>query len=98
MEHNGMVITEDYRTVMTAIVRKMVIVMGKEKALRLAGRVPGVMVSPDGGVTSDADLERLRQLVREYRAAGGTVALYLMKGAVASAMNGSKLPLPEELR
>lgn len=98
MEKNISATAEDYAALMTAIVQKMVIVMGKEKAFKLAERVPGVRLGPDRRVMPPADLESLRQLVREYRGAAGTVSLYLMKGAIASAMNGSKLPLPDELR
>lgn len=98
MEKDISATAEDYAPLMTVIVQKMVIVMGREKALKLAERVPGVQVGPDGRVIPPVDLESLRQLVREYKSAAGTVSLYLMKGAVASAMNGSKLPLPDELR
>lgn len=98
MEKNGSVTTEDYGILMTVIVQKMVTVMGKEKALKLAARVPGVVLAPDGRVTSSSSLESLRLLAREYRSAAGTVSLYLMKGAIASVADGKKLPLPDELR
>lgn len=98
MQDVASVATENYSILMTAVVKKMIVVMGKEKALKLAGRVSGVTVEPDGQVSSPTGLEDLRQLVREYRTAGGTVTLYLIKGAIAPLIKGSNVPLPDELR
>lgn len=98
MQDVASVATENYSILMTTIVKKMIVVMGKEKALKLAGRVPGVTVEPDGQVTSPTSVEDLRLLVREYRTAGGTFTLYLIKGAIAPLIKGSNVPLPDELR
>jgi hypothetical protein len=83
---------------MTAIIQKFIVVMGAEKALKLAGRVPGLAVAPNGQVTSDPDLDSFKQLVREYRAAAGTMSLYMMKSVIAPMVAGTSLPLPDELR
>lgn len=98
MDKMSSVETETYQPVITAIIRKMIIVMGKDKALKLAERVPGLTVAPDGQATAGGDLDQLRQLVRAYRAAGGTMSLYLMKSAIAPVAARTRLPLPDELR
>lgn len=90
--------SEGYGVLMSAVIQKFIIVMGAEKTLKLAARVPGLVVGPDGRVTSEPDLDAFQQLVREYRSAAGTMSIYIMKGAIAPFLAGTKLPLPDELR
>lgn len=88
----------DYGALMTAIIRKFIVVMGTERALKLAGRVPGLVVGADGHVSSGATAEAFSGLVQEYRSACGTVAVYLMKGAISPYVGANNGALPEELR
>jgi len=86
---------------MTAIIKKQITIIGSEKALKYARRVPGVVVADDGRVTSGADQAALAGLVQEYKKLAGTVAIMVMKSSIApllSGANGANLVLPQELR
>ena len=87
-----------YDDLMTAIIRKQITIMGAEKALKYARQVPGIVVADDGRVTSEADQTALAGLVQEYKKVAGTVAILLMKTAIAPLLKGADLTLPQELR
>lgn len=87
-----------YGDLMTAIVQKQISIIGSERAVRFARKVPGIAVNEDGTVTSGGTKESLSCLCREYMSVASGVARMLMKSAVAPLLNGSRLDLPEELR
>ena len=90
--------TVTYGDLMTAIVKKQISVIGSERAILFARKVPSIGVSDDGTVTSGGTKDALSLLCRQYMAVASGVAKMLMKSAVAPLVTGSTLDLPEELR
>lgn len=87
-----------YRDLMTAIVRRFMVLLGARTALDIARRVASVDVSNDGSVSSHADLATLGTLVRAYKTVGGTLSVHFMRKEIAPLLEGNELPLPEELK
>ncbi len=84
----------DYGDLANAVIKRFSVIIGSERATRLAANVPGLMLDPSGRVVRHATPEMLDRLAREYQAVGGTVALVLMKRTVAPLARDSQLPLP----
>jgi hypothetical protein len=87
-----------YRELMSAIIRRFIVIVGSRTALQVASKVPGTIVTESGTVTSAADYSALATLVAEYKKIGGTLSVHFMRREIAPLVEGSKLPLPEELR
>lgn len=83
---------------MTAIVKKQVSVIGSERAVLFARKVPRITVSDDGTVTSGGSKDALSALCQQYMSVAAGVAKMLMKSAIAPLIAGSSLDLPDELR
>lgn len=83
---------------MTAIVKKQISVIGSERAILFARKVPAVAIAEDGTVTSGGSKAALSGLCQQYMAVASGVAKMLMKSAIAPLMAGATLDLPEELR
>lgn len=94
----GMSVTPQYRELMSAIIRRFMVIVGSRTALQIASKVPGVVVTAAGTVTSTADLSTLSTLVAEYKKVGGTLSVHFMRREIAPLVEGSALPLPEDLR
>ena len=84
----------DYADLVNAVIKRFSVIIGSERATRLAANVPGLALDPSGRVVGRATPETLDRLAREYQAVGGTVALVLMKRTVAPLARDSRLPLP----
>jgi hypothetical protein len=90
--------TVDYGDLMTAIVKKQISIIGSERAILFARKVPRVSVSDDGTVTGGGSKDGLSILCQQYMSVASGVAKMLMKSAIAPLMAGCKLDLPDELR
>lgn len=90
--------TISYGDLMTAIVQKQISIIGSERAILFARKVPRVAVSNDGTVTSGGSKEALSSLCQQYMSVASGVAKMLMKSAIAPLISGSSLDLPDELR
>jgi hypothetical protein len=93
-----MVAAPQYRELMSAIIRRFIVIVGSRTALQVAAKVPGLIVTESGTVTSNADLAALATLVTEYKKIGGTLSVHFMRREIAPLIEGSNIPLPEELR
>jgi hypothetical protein len=82
---------------MTAIVKKQISIIGSDRAILFARKVPSIGVSDDGTVTGGTK-DALALLCRQYMAVASGVAKMLMKSAIAPLVTGSTLDLPDELR
>ncbi|HWG39576.1 MAG TPA: hypothetical protein VN658_03430 [Candidatus Acidoferrales bacterium] len=89
--------TVGYEDLMTAIVKKQISVIGSERAVLFARKVPQITVSNDGTVVG-GNKAALSALCQQYMSVASGVAKMLMKSAVAPLLNGSPLDLPDELR
>lgn len=87
-----------YGDLMTAIIKKQISVIGSDRALLFARKVPRIDVNDDGTVTSAGSKDALSALCRQYMSVASGVAKMLMKSAVAPLLSGSTLDLPDELR
>jgi hypothetical protein len=87
-----------YRELMSAIIRRFMVIVGSRTALQVASKVPDTIMTDSGTVTSDADYSALALLVSEYKKIGGTLSVHFMRREIAPLVEGSTLPLPEELR
>ena len=85
---------QDYRDLADAVIKRFSVIIGSERATRLAANVPGLELDRSGRVVGDATPEMLDRLAREYQAVGGTVAVVLMKRTVAPLARDAQLPLP----
>jgi hypothetical protein len=90
--------TVGYEDLMTAIVKKQISVIGSERAILFARKVPQIAVDDDGTVTNGGSKAALSVLCQQYMSVASGVARMLMKSAVAPLLSGSTLDLPEELR
>lgn len=90
--------TVGYGDLMTAIVKKQISVIGSERAILFARKVPRIAVNDDGTVTSGGSKDTLSILCQQYMSVASGVAKMLMKSAVAPLIAGSTLDLPDELR
>lgn len=90
--------TANYGDLMTAIVKKQISVIGSDRALLFARKVPRIDISDDGTVNNVGSKEALSALCQQYMSVASGVAKMLMKSAVAPLLPGSKLDLPDELR
>jgi hypothetical protein len=88
----------DYRDLADAVIKRFSVIIGSERATRLAANVPGLTVDASGRVTSQVTPEILDRLAREYQAVGGTVAVLLLKRTLAPLARAGQLPLPGILR
>ena len=84
----------DYADLANAVIKRFSVIIGSERATRLAANVPGLAFDDTGRVVAHATAETLDRLAREYQAVGGTVALVLMKRTVAPLARDSQLLLP----
>jgi hypothetical protein len=84
----------DYSHLANAIIKRFSVIIGSERATRLAASVAGLTLDTNGGVVGHTTPETLDRLAREYRAVGGTVALLLMKRTVTPLAMDAQLPLP----
>jgi len=87
-----------YADLANAVIRRFSVIIGSERAVRLAANISGLTLDPTTRVVCHASHAGLDQLVREYQSIGGTVAILLMKRTVAALVRGSQLALPESLR
>jgi len=85
---------DSYGHLVNAVIKRFSVIIGSERATRLAANVPGLALDPSGQVIGHATSESLDRLAREYQAVGGTVALVLMKRTVAPLARKGQLPLP----
>ena len=83
---------------MTAIVKKQISLIGSDRALLFARKVPRIDVTDDGTVASGGTKEALSALCQQYMSVASGVARMLMKSAIAPLVAGSALDLPDELR
>lgn len=83
---------------MTAIVKKQISILGSERALLFARKVPRIAINDDGTVTSSGNKDMLAALCQQYMSVASGVAKMLMKSAIAPLISGSSLDLPNELR
>jgi len=90
--------TVSYGDLMTAIVKKQISLIGSDRALLFARKVPRVDVNDDGTVTSGGSKDALSALCQQYMTVASGVAKMLMKSAIAPLLPGSTLDLPDELR
>jgi hypothetical protein len=90
--------TVGYEDLMTAIVKKQISVIGSERAVFFARKVPQIVVTDDGTVTNGGTKTALALLCQQYMSVAKGVARMLMKSAVAPLLPGSALDLPDELR
>jgi hypothetical protein len=90
--------TVGYEDLMTAIVKKQISVIGSERAILFARKVPRIAVSDDGTVTTGGSKDALSVLCHQYMSVASGVARMLMKAAIAPLIAGSNLDLPDELR
>jgi hypothetical protein len=90
--------TVGYGDLMTAIVKKQISVIGSERAILFARKVPRIAVNDDGTVTSGGTKDSLSVLCQQYMSVASGVARMLMKSAIAPLISGSPLDLPDELR
>lgn len=86
-----------YAELMTAIIKKQISIIGEKIALQLARKVFGLKVSDDGTVTAGASKEALADLLEQYKAIAGGVAVMFAKRAIEPILSG-KEDLPEELK
>jgi hypothetical protein len=87
-----------YSDLSNALIKRFSVIIGSERAQRVAANVPGLALDADGRVTAGATLETLDLLAREYQMIGGTVALLMMKKTVAPLASQANLALPGILR
>jgi hypothetical protein len=87
-----------YTELMSAIVKKQVSIIGKERALVIAKKVQGVTYDDDGNVVAGANKDALTLLCREYMAVAQGAARLLMKWAVAPLLPQVSVELPPELK
>jgi hypothetical protein len=90
--------TISYGDLMTAIVQKQISIIGTERAILFARKVPRIAVNDDGTVTGGGTKDALSALCQQYMSVASGVARMLMKSAIAPLISGSSLDLPEELR
>jgi hypothetical protein len=90
--------TIGYDDLMTAIVQKQISIIGSERAILFARKVPRISVSDDGTVTSGGSKDSLSALCQQYMSVASGVAKMLMKSAIAPLIAGASLDLPDELR
>jgi len=86
----------DYSTLMSAIIKKEMSIVGKEFALKVARNVPDVEVDDEGNV-SGGNKARLHMLVEEYRRVSGGLAVIFARKAIQPFLSGGE-DLPEELK
>lgn len=89
--------TVAYEDLMTAIVKKQISIIGSERAVYFARKVPRIAVDDDGNVTGGGK-DSLSTLCQQYMSVASGVAKMLMKSAIAPLIAGSSLDLPDELR
>jgi hypothetical protein len=87
-----------YADIANAVIRRFSVIIGSERAVRVAATVPGLALDPTTQAVCDASQDGLDRLIREYQSIGGTVALLLMKRTVAPLVKDSLLALPGSLR
>ncbi len=90
--------TVRYEDLMTAIVKKQISVIGSERAIFFARKVPQIDVSDDGTVRNGGSKAALSVVCQQYMSVASGVARMLMKSAVAPLLAGAALDLPDELR
>lgn len=88
----------EYADVANAVIQRFSVIVGSERALRLAANVDGLELDQTNRAVAHASQESLDRLVREYQSVGGMVAVLLMKRTVAPVVNGSGRALPASLR
>jgi hypothetical protein len=84
----------NYRDLADAVIKRFSVIIGSERATRLAANVPGLVAGASGQVVDEITPEMLDRVAREYQAVGGTVAVVLMKRTLAPLARDRHLPLP----
>ncbi len=87
-----------YEELMSAIIKKMVSLLGTDRALTPVRSIAGISVSADGTVTSGGSKESLDSVCQAYVKIASGVARILMKSAIAPLIQGSDIDLPTVLR
>jgi hypothetical protein len=87
-----------YSDLSNALIKRFSIIIGSERAQRVAANVPGLMLDGNGRVAPCVTVDTLDRLAREYQVIGGTIAVLLMKKTVAPLAREANLPLPGILR
>ncbi|HBU70018.1 MAG TPA: hypothetical protein DEE98_06485 [Elusimicrobia bacterium] len=86
-----------YNDVISAIIKKQMSIIGSNMALKSVKDIAGLTVAQDGTATG-GDAAKLTAVVASYEKIAGTVALMLMKGAIAPYANDSGIVLPANLK
>lgn len=89
---------EPYLDVFSAVIRRFIRLVGEPAALRIARRVPGLVVADDGRVTAFNELDptgTLNLLIDSYEVVFGDIALTLSRQAAAPLVAGPELGLAE---
>ena len=79
-ENNG-----DYKTLLTEIIQKQVVILGPDIAISQARNVPGLKVSDDGTVTEIGDNPQkiIQELINEYVSLSGLIVKKAMEPLLA---------------
>lgn len=66
---------EDYKSMLSEIIQKQIVILGPQIAVLKARNVPGITVSDDGMVTevSGSEQETLQKLIDEYVSLSGEI-------------------------
>lgn len=78
---------EPYREIFTAVIRRFIRLVGEPAALRVARKVPGLIVADDGAVLGYAEADptgTLNSLIDSYEVVFGDIAVTLSRQAAAS--------------
>ena len=66
---------EDYKSMLTEIIQKQIVILGPQIAVLKARNVPGITISDDGVVTdvSGPEQDTLQKLIDEYVSLSGEI-------------------------
>ncbi|HEY4480313.1 MAG TPA: hypothetical protein VJB58_02485 [Candidatus Paceibacterota bacterium] len=66
---------EDYKSMLTEIIQKQIVILGPQIAVLKARNVPGITISDDGVVTdvSGSEQDTLQKLIDEYVSLSGEI-------------------------
>jgi len=85
-----------YDEIMTAIVKKQILIIGQKVAINQAKKVPGLIVDDSGNV-SNGDKVKLETLIEKYKEIAGSVFLIFAKKAIQPLLSGEE-DLPAEIK
>jgi len=77
--------TNDYKSLLTEIIQKQIVILGPDIALSQAKNVQGIKVSDDGTVTEIGDnaQEIIQNLINEYVSLSGLIVKKAMEPLLA---------------